>query len=404
MVLKDGEIIEAGSHKELVEADGIFAKMWAEQITTEGERGLSISIPSGEPKTPTGYDLPPLTAGPNAAIDITEAPVGKEAIIPTEPPVNPLLNAGPVIPSQDLISELKVESKEELEARAASLNAPAADEAVPVETEAKADTEAAPEAKEAEAEPSAPEVTSADAPVQEETPAAPSAPEVPADNGTSYAEIAAKAPSESAPIAFPSSNDDAPEEEPTPAAPAPIAFPASDDTPEPKTPERPLSTVVPASIPLPSTPTPSASATAGVTFSPAASSSSRPETPEGGERRKRTASQNLGRLARRISLGGRKQSDQMADVARALETTRSSSPTPIGKFVDKLTGGRKDRAGSISKEETPSTRSDSIRAGSLKGDESPAEQLPTTDEPAEAGAEDSSEPKKTKKNKKKGKK
>ncbi|KAG2099651.1 P-glycoprotein, partial [Suillus cothurnatus] len=33
MVLKDGRIVEQGSHRELLELNGLFASMWADQIS-----------------------------------------------------------------------------------------------------------------------------------------------------------------------------------------------------------------------------------------------------------------------------------------------------------------------------------------------------------------------------------
>lgn len=38
LVLKDGQIVERGSHKELLAFDGIFASMWADQVSTSDER------------------------------------------------------------------------------------------------------------------------------------------------------------------------------------------------------------------------------------------------------------------------------------------------------------------------------------------------------------------------------
>ncbi|KAG2052405.1 hypothetical protein BDR06DRAFT_957682 [Suillus hirtellus] len=46
MVLKDGRIVEQGSHRELLELNGLFASMWADQISA-----------SENPKAPAGYDL-----------------------------------------------------------------------------------------------------------------------------------------------------------------------------------------------------------------------------------------------------------------------------------------------------------------------------------------------------------
>ncbi|KAG6813687.1 hypothetical protein H0H92_008535 [Tricholoma furcatifolium] len=38
LVLKDGQIVEQGSHKELLSQDGIFATMWADQVSTSDDR------------------------------------------------------------------------------------------------------------------------------------------------------------------------------------------------------------------------------------------------------------------------------------------------------------------------------------------------------------------------------
>ncbi|KAG1878177.1 mitochondrial half-size ABC transporter [Suillus subluteus] len=46
MVLKDGRIVEQGSHRELLELNSLFASMWADQISA-----------SEDPKTPAGYDV-----------------------------------------------------------------------------------------------------------------------------------------------------------------------------------------------------------------------------------------------------------------------------------------------------------------------------------------------------------
>ncbi|KAG1727621.1 ABC transporter type 1, transmembrane domain-containing protein [Suillus lakei] len=46
MILKDGRIVEQGSHRELLELNGLFASMWADQISA-----------SEDPKAPAGYDV-----------------------------------------------------------------------------------------------------------------------------------------------------------------------------------------------------------------------------------------------------------------------------------------------------------------------------------------------------------
>jgi hypothetical protein len=42
LVLKDGRIIEQGSHGELLAQDGVFATMWADQISASGDTAASV--------------------------------------------------------------------------------------------------------------------------------------------------------------------------------------------------------------------------------------------------------------------------------------------------------------------------------------------------------------------------
>jgi len=42
LVLKDGQIVEQGSHKELLALDGIFASMWADQVSSSDDPAHSI--------------------------------------------------------------------------------------------------------------------------------------------------------------------------------------------------------------------------------------------------------------------------------------------------------------------------------------------------------------------------
>ncbi|KAG1724270.1 hypothetical protein EDB19DRAFT_2028878 [Suillus lakei] len=46
MILKDERTVEQGSHRELLELDGLFASMWADQVSA-----------SEDPKAPAGYDV-----------------------------------------------------------------------------------------------------------------------------------------------------------------------------------------------------------------------------------------------------------------------------------------------------------------------------------------------------------
>ncbi|KAK7472887.1 ATP-binding cassette-type vacuolar membrane transporter Hmt1 [Stygiomarasmius scandens] len=61
LVLKDGQIVEQGSHKELLATDGIFASMWAEQVSATEDP--AVSIQSTKPEV-TGYSV-----GASDAID-----------------------------------------------------------------------------------------------------------------------------------------------------------------------------------------------------------------------------------------------------------------------------------------------------------------------------------------------
>jgi ATP-binding cassette subfamily B (MDR/TAP) protein 6 len=69
LVLKDGQIIEQGSHKELIALNGVFASMWADQISTSED---SASIRSAKPEL-SGY-----SAGPSASTEEVALPVDKE--------------------------------------------------------------------------------------------------------------------------------------------------------------------------------------------------------------------------------------------------------------------------------------------------------------------------------------
>lgn len=54
LVLKDGQIVEQGSHKELLAQDGVFASMWADQISASEEPAVSIGDRSVKEAVP-GY-------------------------------------------------------------------------------------------------------------------------------------------------------------------------------------------------------------------------------------------------------------------------------------------------------------------------------------------------------------
>ena len=100
LVLKDGQIIEQGNHKQLLELNGVFAGMWADQITAAG--GLPVDGGLREPVS--GYqidDALPLSDKPVTA-DIDAAPTQDTAEPQTEAPEAPVEDTAP---AQDTVLE-----------------------------------------------------------------------------------------------------------------------------------------------------------------------------------------------------------------------------------------------------------------------------------------------------------
>jgi len=58
LVLKDGQIIEQGNHKELLALDGVFASMWADQISLDGDQAI-FPGDSNVKEEVTGYSAEP---------------------------------------------------------------------------------------------------------------------------------------------------------------------------------------------------------------------------------------------------------------------------------------------------------------------------------------------------------
>jgi hypothetical protein len=108
----------------------------------------------------------------------------------------------------------------------------------------------------------------------------------------------------------------------TPVAAAPIAFPASDSASvinQPEAPAAPASSTNLASSP-PAIPT-------GVTFEASASPRNGTPDPDSEPKRKRTASQNFQRLARRISINTRRE-NSFASIIPGLRRDKSDTSTP----------------------------------------------------------------------------
>lgn len=209
--MKDGQIVEQGSLRELIEKEGIFAAMWANQVTAD-EPAPSVTKP-------------------------------EEVSLPAETSMSDDTKIQP--PPEDAATE------------AGAGEQTVGDEQPPLESAVETTTEPS-----------------------EDKPSA------------SYAEVAATEPQTDAPVVD--------------AAPAPVAFPTSDDTSEP----------FPAPIHVP-----------GVTFdsgvqfpSPRASSPDLAAEPK----RKRTASQNLQRFARRVSLVARRSGSSTSIPKQEAPQSRSS--------------------------------------------------------------------------------
>ena len=295
--------------------------MWAEQVTADNQSQI-IHFDHSTKEEIAGYTVPePLAPTP---LDFTELPVGREATFPSpEPQQHPIFAPGPVHPSASL-HELDVDSHEELKAKAVELN----DDALVLDRDAEGVT--------APVEPSeSPNQESAVAWSLSQEPAASSS-SAPLAFPSSDAPLAF--PTSDAPVAFPSSN-------------VPVAFP-SDDASTREVASAPLpEDVAPRDsedVSSPTTPAPSAPPP-GVTFSQTESPRSETPDPQDSQKRKRISSQNFQRLARRISIGGRKATQQAADAVRAVtlsssakdkEVPRAGSPAPKESLASKMGFGR----------------------------------------------------------------
>ncbi|KAH8119171.1 hypothetical protein DFH11DRAFT_1780939 [Phellopilus nigrolimitatus] len=235
LVLRDGQIVEQGSHRELLEKNGIFATMWADQIRAE-------EPPFDGKKEVTGYSVEQPGKGPDVEASRAGTAAGSEFEPVSEPATQEEVSVPRTAPESEAVTEVEPTN------------------AAPAETDTKDNSTAETFAAVAASEPAE------DAPVVEHAPAPAAAPDAPV------------AFPSAAPVAFPG---------------APISFPSSDD-PEYEHGQEPSAT---------SQPTP------GVTFDESVQPPARSGTPDPSAepRRKRTASQNFQRFARRVSLVGKRQ-------------------------------------------------------------------------------------------------
>lgn len=270
--MKDGRIVEQGSHGELLALDGVFAAMWADQVAGSDDAG------SSHKKELTGY-----------LVDTAE-PLPKEEADNEQP-----------APLVDVIDqEISI---------------------VEVETPEAIDGSLPPQEEERFVEVPSQNVAAEDVPITE----APSAlPSEPAEISIEPAAVEAQSPIAfpspepepelSAPVAFPS-------EETAPAvmfpteAPAPVAFP-SEDSPAP--------TATAAPVAFPASPETASQAgsepvqTPGVTFQdtdgPSRTGTPDPDTEQ--KRRRTLSTQGIQRFARRISISTRRQGSSSSSIPK----------------------------------------------------------------------------------------
>ena len=88
LVLKDGQIVEQGTHKELLEVNGVFAAMWADQITATGEQ----AVDDGPKEVLNGYQIDDAIPVSEPTItDVDAAPTQDTAELASEAPVQETL-------------------------------------------------------------------------------------------------------------------------------------------------------------------------------------------------------------------------------------------------------------------------------------------------------------------------
>ncbi|KIO29584.1 hypothetical protein M407DRAFT_14496 [Tulasnella calospora MUT 4182] len=86
LVLKDGQVVESGSHKELLAQGGYFAAMWQKQISSDDDQG-PFTGPSGDVK---GFDY-------SHEVQPTDATVVPAPEVMPEPEQYPFLAPGPAM-------------------------------------------------------------------------------------------------------------------------------------------------------------------------------------------------------------------------------------------------------------------------------------------------------------------
>lgn len=287
--------MEQGSHRELLEMDGIFAAMWSDQISADDPNGIAYPERNGK-KEVSGYDAEGSIGGGKVQQQQEQQ---DEQAQEQERDVKQQQSGQSVIPEAENVVEVVTSGGEGGESRTGT---------APVQEDAPAPA----------GEPAPPELqTEARQQTEEDT--------------NSHGVGAVSKSETDAPVVIAA---------PVPISPSnvPIAFPTSDE-PEPELVSGRGSS---SEAPLQSqSPTPGVTFDAGVQFPPSSAAGSRSETPDPGVegKRKRTASQNFQRFARRVSLVARRTGSATSiPVPTKKEGKDDQSPRSLSKEGSSLRG------------------------------------------------------------------